>query len=364
MIKKKLQAGVLSFAVLLLAGLLTVCMIAGSVILDPHTYKRAAREDNYLQSIEKMVAAEMQRAAAQTGLPEELLKKHTKPQAINKLAKRSAADAALVLKGRQVIYGSSFDRNALLADMNQHYREEFGIPAEGTRQQALSDTASAIQEAVNTAVRVMDMEQIASDPAFSEPLSTLTFLGQGGILLTLLLMAVLLVFLYLRTNRRQFSHWLWGIGLSAGVCHLVAAGLVLSAGLSGAISDPDPLALLWKTMVQGVLTVLLLTAVFWLFIAFLSLRYALGKPILPQKLQERFVQWRAKNKNTKDDHVGETTDPADASKLAKAPNALNATNITNASDAAKAMENTADLSAVIRKAAADSLNTVLWRRRK
>ncbi len=336
--KTNVRNALISLIAVVLAVLLSLCSVAGSVILDSHTYKSAAREDAYVEGIKSDIDEIVQNACEQTGLPEKIFEEQLADKNIEKLIKKNAANAALILKGRQAIYAISFDETALLQSMYDYYRDSTGVPAQGETQELLKQTASDICAEINAAVRVIDMEHLAYTYSEDFRLKTIRYMGNTGPLIIIILIGIALFLIYRNTKPGETSGWIWGISVACGISMLLPAGLLLILGVDDLISSaPSPqLASLYESAVNSTVTAFIELAVIWFVIAFFAIRCAIGKPVQLGKLLRK-LQHRKSANPTDAMLISETTLTADSK---------------------------SELPSVIKHAAADSLNTILWKRKK
>lgn len=425
--KQRLLSFGLVVACILLALLLAAFMAVSAVILESHTYKRAARQEAYLDGVTSAAIDIMKETAQEEGLSQTMLMKHVQRDDMEKLARQNASDAALVLKGSQVIYGDSFDRAALETDLYQFYEQQLSEPArepaegqteeqttqnapdaetdaagepsvdstsgqqtgnaggffhkteEDPEREALREQcdalASKIGARIDTVIRVINMEQVVYEASGRMLLDWLRFMGRGGILLPLILLALGLLLLYRQVWERGFSPWLAVVGICSGAALLVCAALIPAGGWLNPDVEPVQLAILYKSMMRGLLTELTLMALLWFIIGYLAVRSALGRPVSTKKL--RALLNRLKKTPDAEDSPEDETALSDHEENACEgdPNVENATapsiSPINDSESDKTpafVNNTSndkhgDLFQTIKKAAADSTNALLGRKR-
>jgi len=366
MAKKNIQNALLSLIAVILSVLLSLCSIAGSVILDSHTYKSAAREDAYIEGVKSDIDAIVENICKQTGLPEEIFEEQLSDKNIEKLIKKNAANSALILKGRQAIYAFSLDETALLQSMYDYYKETAGVPAQGETQELLKQTASAMCDEINAAIRVIDMQYLAYTYADSYALKTLRYMGNAGPVMIIVLIGLTLYLLYRNTKPGETSGWIWGISLANGIGMLIPAVLVVLLGASDSsvilnnfqstgsdaiidsLAASPQLASLYESAVNGAVTAFAELAVIWFIIAFFAIRCAIGKPVQLGRLLAKLQRSKKEETDSK-----ESVSTAQTVK----------NNSAHAPDAAAA-SNKSELSSVIKRAASDSLSTILWKRKK
>ncbi len=437
-IKKRLLSYGLVLMCVLLALLLAVFIAVSAVVLESHTYKRAARDEAYLSGVESAAVDIMKEAAKENGLSKTMLMKHVQRDDIHKLAKKNAADAALVLKGSQVIYGESFNTAALETDIYKFYemrlpepevkedstvqndageasvenpettpseantpegadvQQEVDIAATTTQQTEPSEKSSqsppetsndtinpiyaqdtapllgkteedpereALRERadelateigaqIDTAVRVIDMEQVIYNYSDGSLIDWFRFMGRGGVLLPLVLLAVMLLLLYRQVWQRGFSPWLAAISISSGVALLICAAIIPVMGWMNLSIEPVPLNILCESIVHGLLAELLVMAVLWFVVSYIAVRAAIGRPVSIKWIQTMVTKLRKAPDETAeaDGEDLSTTDPEDN----EVPE--------NTTVHAKSPINNDNLLQTIKKAAADSTNSLLGRK--
>jgi len=306
------------FIALLLAAFVAV----SAVVLESHTYKRAARDEAYLTGVESAVIDIMKDAARENGLSKTMLMKHVQRDDIHKLAKKNASDAALVLKGSQVIYGDSFNAAALETDIYKFYEMRLPEPLkeisttdgtspaedetlepiyaedaapllgktkedperEALREQA-DKLAAEISVQIDAAVRVIDMEQIVYDHSDGSLIDWLRFMGRGGVLLPVVLLGIVLLLLYRQVWERGFSPWLAGISIGSGSALLICAMMIPVMGWMNLSIEPLQLNILCESIIHGLLAELLVMAALWFAVAYIAIRAAMGRPVSTKWLQ-------------------------------------------------------------------------------
>jgi len=364
MTKKNMQNTLLSLITVILAVLLSLCSVAGSVILDSSTYKSAAREAVYVEGVKSDIDAIVENTCKQTGLPEEIFKEQLSDKNIEKLIKKNAGNSALILKGRQAIYAVSLDETALLQSMYDYYKAATGVPAQGETQELLKQTASAMCDEINAAIRVIDMEYLAYTYADSYILKTLRYMGNAGPMILIVLIGLTLYLLYRNTKPGETSVWIWGISLANGIGMLVPVMLIVLTGAadssipagslqnsllsesSSQVAASPQFAELYESAVNSTVTAFIELAVIWFVIAFFAIRYAIGKPV-------QFGRLLAKLQRSKK----EETDSKESVSTARSAE-------SEISEATPSNDNKSELSSVIKRAASDSLSTILWKRKK
>lgn len=439
--KKRLLSYGLVLMCVLLSLLLAIFIAVSAVVLESHTYKRAARNEAYLAGVESAAVDIMKEAARENGLSKTMLMQHVQRDDIRKLAKKNAADAALVLKGSQVIYGDSFNAAALETDIYKFYEMQLPEPevkedstvqddagetptenpekmpsenidtthaAEETdttiqqtvpsekspqypsetsngavgpvyaqdtapllgkeeedperaalREQA-DELAAEISLQIDTAVRVVDMEQVVYDYSDGSLIDWLRFMGRGGVLLPLVLLAVMLLLLYRQIWQRGFSLWLAAISISSGVALLICAAIIPAMGWMNLSIEPVQLNILCKSIVHGLLAELLAMTALWFVVGYIAVRATIGRPVSIKWLQALATKLRKAPDETAeaDDEDSTTSNPEDNEELE------NTTAHTKSpiNDSSR-MAGNPDLLQTIKKAAADSTNSLLGRKR-